>query len=91
MDNITPNATNQQNGLNPPIGCSSICVNQPDCVSLSQIIQNDSAERNNIKIFSNIANPRTYRRCSSRIIESLLHRISSYNRTLSTRKIQSID
>lgn len=33
MDDITPNATNQQNGINQPIGCSTICVNNKDCVS----------------------------------------------------------
>lgn len=33
MDNITPNATNRQNGINQPIGCSTICVNEPDHVS----------------------------------------------------------
>ncbi|XP_055304139.1 beta-alanyl-dopamine/carcinine hydrolase [Sitodiplosis mosellana] len=30
MDDITPNATNRINGVHPPIGCSTICVNQPD-------------------------------------------------------------
>ncbi|XP_031628712.1 uncharacterized protein LOC116344357 [Contarinia nasturtii] len=31
MDDITPNATNRLNSINQqPIGCSTICVNQPD-------------------------------------------------------------
>lgn len=34
MDDITPNATNNQNAVNQPVGCSTICVNQPDCVRL---------------------------------------------------------
>lgn len=33
MDDITSNATNRSNGVNQPIGCSTICVNQPDNVS----------------------------------------------------------
>lgn len=33
MDDITPSATNQQNGVHPPIGCSTICVNNKDFVS----------------------------------------------------------
>lgn len=35
MDDITPNAVQRRNAVDQPIGCSSICVNQLDCVSLN--------------------------------------------------------
>lgn len=36
MDEITPNATNHRNTVRQPVGCSTVLVNQPDCVRLNQ-------------------------------------------------------
>lgn len=33
MDDITPVAVKNQNAVDQPVGCSTLCVNQPDCVS----------------------------------------------------------
>lgn len=33
MDDILPNGLDQNNALNEPIGCTSICVNEPNNVS----------------------------------------------------------
>lgn len=39
MDDITPNATNQRNGVDQPIGCSTICVNNQDCVGVILLLK----------------------------------------------------
>lgn len=36
MDEITPNATNHRNTVRQPVGCSTVLVNQPDCVRINQ-------------------------------------------------------
>lgn len=33
MDEILPVAVEGKNSINQPIGCSTVCVNEPDCVS----------------------------------------------------------
>lgn len=38
MDDITPNVVNRKNTINQPIGCSTICVNESDCVSFNEFI-----------------------------------------------------
>lgn len=36
MDEITPNATNTRNTSQQSVGCSTVLINQPDCVRISQ-------------------------------------------------------
>lgn len=39
MDDITTNVADQRNSVNQPVGCSTICVNQPNNVIKSILIQ----------------------------------------------------
>lgn len=36
MDEITPNASGHRNTVKQPVGCSTVIVNQPDCVRINQ-------------------------------------------------------
>uniref|UniRef100_A0A182IPH6 Peptidase C45 hydrolase domain-containing protein n=1 Tax=Anopheles atroparvus TaxID=41427 RepID=A0A182IPH6_ANOAO len=38
LDEIMPVATEGQNSINQPIGCSTICVNEPGCDALSEVL-----------------------------------------------------
>lgn len=35
MDEITPVAVKNRNAINQPVGCSTLCVNEPDCQILA--------------------------------------------------------
>lgn len=38
MDDITPNVAKRRSAVNQPVGCSTLLVNQPDCVRINQLI-----------------------------------------------------
>lgn len=80
MDEITSKVAIQQNVVNQPIGCSTICVNEPDCVSACFTkISVKKKEKIFISIIICIGNFGTYGGCIARGVKPFLHCLGSHN------------
>lgn len=88
MDDIMPIAAEQKNSINEPVGCSTICVNQPNCVMRHRcIFFIFVCPVNEILYF--LGNSRSHWRCTVGSVKSFLFRFRSHNQRYTTRKIQS--